>query len=118
MQFRYFCLNTHYRQKLNFTFDALSAAGTAYDRLLALLKAHSDSPTETDAKTLEGFEKDFHAAVNDDLNVPMAIGVLWKMLKLPKSKDVYRLALKNGLRFRTESGTRCRKTGRKIYPTT
>lgn len=94
MQFRYFCLNTHYRQKLNFTFDALSAAGTAYDRLLALLKAHSDSPTETDAKTLEGFEKDFHAAVNDDLNVPMAIGVLWKMLKLPKSKDVYRLALK------------------------
>ena len=94
MQFRYFCLNTHYRQKLNFTFEALSAARTAYDRLLAQLKAHSLSPARTDAETLERFEKDFHDAINDDLNVPMAMGVLWKMLKLPKSIDVFNLALK------------------------
>ncbi len=94
MQFRYFCLNTHYRQKLNFTFEALSAARTAYDRLLVQLKAHSLSPARTDAETLERFEKDFHDAINDDLNVPMAMGVLWKMLKLPKSIDVFNLALK------------------------
>ena len=31
--------------------------------------------------------------INDDLNVPLAIGVLWTMLKLPKSRDVYELAL-------------------------
>lgn len=94
MHFRYFCLNTHYRQKLNFTFEGLGAARTAYDRLLAQLKAHSLSTAPTPPETLEGFEKDFHAAINDDLNVPMAMGVLWKMLKQPKSADIYALALK------------------------
>ena len=92
--FRYFCLNVQYRQKINFTWDAMDAAKTAYNKLCAQLVAHKNSPARTDKAVLDDFEKKFEDAINDDLNVPLAIGVLWTMLKLPKSVDVYNLALK------------------------
>ena len=40
LDFRYFCLNTHYRKKLNFTFEGLDAAKAAYARLLAQVYKH------------------------------------------------------------------------------
>ena len=92
--FRYFCLNVQYRQKINFTWEAMDAAKTAYNKLCAQLLAHKNSPAATDKAVLDDFTKKFEDAINDDLNVPLAIGVLWTMLKLPKSKDVYDLALK------------------------
>ena len=91
--FRYFCLNVQYRQKINFTWDALDAAKTAYNKLCAQLLAHKNSPVKTDKAVLDDFTKKFEDAINDDLNVPLAIGVLWTMLKQPKSKDIYKLAL-------------------------
>ncbi len=94
LNFRYFCLNTHYRQKLNFTFENLAAAKTAYNRLLETLRQHAESTDKTDANTLKAFDDEFSDAVNDDLNVPMALGILWKLIKLPKSSDIYSLVLK------------------------
>ena len=92
--FRYFCLNVQYRQKINFTWDALESAKTAYNKLCAQLVAHKNSPDKTDKAVLDDFTKKFEDAINDDLNVPLAIGVLWTMLKQPKSRDIYNLALK------------------------
>ena len=92
--FRYFCLNVQYRQKINFTWDAMDAAKTAYNKLCSQLVAHKNSSASTDKAVLDDFTKKFEDAINDDLNVPLAIGVLWTMLKLPKSRDVYNLALK------------------------
>ncbi|MCH5151577.1 MAG: cysteine--tRNA ligase [Clostridiales bacterium] len=92
--FRYFCLNVQYRQKINFTWDALAAAKTAYEKLCSQLVAHKNSPVKTDAAILDEYKAKFEEAINDDLNIPLAMGVLWTMLKLPKSKDVYNLALK------------------------
>lgn len=94
LHFRYFCLNTHYRQKLNFTFENLSAAKTAYDRLLETLRQHFESTDKTDENTLKTFDEEFIQAVNDDLNVSLALGIMWKLIKLPKSKDIYNLTLK------------------------
>ena len=92
--FRYFCLNVQYRQKINFTWDALESAKTAYNKLCAQLVAHKNSPAKTDKAVLDDFTKKFEDAINDDLNIPLAIGVLWTMLKQPKSCDIYNLALK------------------------
>lgn len=94
LDFRYFCLNTHYRKKLNFTFEGLDAAKSAYARLLSLLFKHKSSNVATDKDLLESYEKDFEEAIDDDLNIPLALGVLWKMIKENKSKDIYELALK------------------------
>ena len=92
--FRYFCLNVQYRQKINFTWEAMDAAKTAYNKLCAQLVAHKNSAVKTDKAVLDDFTQKFEEAINDDLNIPLAIGVLWTMLKQPKSRDVYNLALK------------------------
>ena len=93
MHFRYFCLNAHYRKKLNFTFEGLDAAKVSYERLGSLILKHKASPDTTDAKTLEKYRAEFEENISDDLNVPGALGVLWTMLKEPFSKDIYSLAL-------------------------
>lgn len=91
--FRYFCLNVQYRQKINFTWEAMDAAKAAYNKLCAQLVSHKNSPARTEKSILDDFHNKFEEAINDDLNIPLAIGVLWTMLKLPKSCDVYKLAL-------------------------
>lgn len=91
--FRYFNLNVQYRQKINFTWEAMEGAKTAYGKLCNLLVAHKNSPEKTDKAILDEYKQKFEDAVNDDLNLPLAVGVLWTMLKLPKSVDVYNLAL-------------------------
>lgn len=91
--FRMFCLNAHYRKKLNFTFEGMTAAKVSYNKLLASLYQHKMSQEKTDEAVLEKYKKDFNDAINDDLNIPLALGVLWTMIKEKKSKDIYNLAL-------------------------
>ena len=93
MVFRFFCLNAHYRKKLNFTFDTMDAAKVSYERLCASLIKHKNSTAKTSEEVLSSYKKSFSDAVFDDLNVPQALGVLFTMLKEPASKDIYDLAL-------------------------
>lgn len=93
MELRYLYLNVQYRQKLNFTWAAMDSAKSAYNNLCAQLLAHKNSDAATDKAVLAEYQQKFEDAITDDLNVPLALGVLWTMLKLPKSKDVYNLAL-------------------------
>lgn len=98
MDFRYFALQTHYRKRLNFTFDALSSAKSGYDRLHALVQSNKDvkAPlTAEDIFKLSSFMDKFSSAINDDLNTPEALAVMWEMLKsMPKCEDVYHYALR------------------------
>ncbi len=91
--FRYFCLNAHYRKKLNFTFEGLDAAKVSYERLCGLLSSHSRGLALVNPVDLAAYKADFERAVNDDVNIPMALGTLWKMVKEPLCSDVYALAL-------------------------
>ena len=93
MVFRFFCLNAHYRKKLNFTFDTMDAAKISYERLCVSLLKHKNSTAKTDNAVIENYKKQFEEAVFDDLNVPQALGVLFTMLKEPSSIDIYNLAL-------------------------
>jgi cysteinyl-tRNA synthetase len=94
MVFRYFCLNAHYRKKLNFTFEALEGAKTGYERLVQALLKHKNGTEKADQGKLAEYEKQFKEEISDDLNVPAGLGVLWTMLKNPASKDIYNMALK------------------------
>ena len=94
LDFRFFCLNAHYRKKLNFTFEGLTSAKTSRERIYASLYQHKTSNATTAKEVLDKYEKDFLEAINDDLNIPLALGILFNLLKEPKSKDVYNLALK------------------------
>ncbi len=93
MELRYLYLNVQYRQKLNFTWDIMDSAKSAYGKLCAQLLAHKNSPQHTEQTVLDGYKQKFEQAITDDLNVPLALGVLWTMVKEPKSADIYKLAL-------------------------
>lgn len=73
---RYLYLQTHYRKELNFTFPSLDAAENALKNLLSDIAMWDES-----AGSLPGYEKKFLEAINDDLNMPQALAVMWEMVK-------------------------------------
>jgi cysteinyl-tRNA synthetase len=93
--FRYFCMNAHYRSKLNFTWDSMQAAQVSYDRLLEGALAHKNSEADVDEEVVNSFIRDFEEAVNDDLNIPKALGVVWNVVRYgTKSSKLFKLLLK------------------------
>ena len=93
LDFRYFCLNTHYRKKLNFTFEGLDAAKAAYARLLAQVYKHKTAKASGDTALAKKHLEQFRQAIDDDLNVPLALGILWTMMKETPAKELYTAAL-------------------------
>ena len=82
MDYRYFAINSHYRNYLNFTWEALESAKAGYRSLRkktdGLIKAAQKEIESSQAK--EWYDK-FKQAIGDDLNVPAALGILNSMLK-------------------------------------
>ncbi len=94
LDYRYFCLLTHYRKPLTFTWEAIEAAATARKRLtqrVAQLKESAQPAGLPSAERLE-FQKQFAAAVYDDCNTSQALGVVHELLKSDLS-DGEKLAL-------------------------
>ena len=76
---RYFYFSGHYRSPLNFTWDGLEAAQKTLGRLKNLVAQGLSE--DLDAATVDQTYKDrFIAAVNDDLNMPVALAVLHELL--------------------------------------
>jgi len=84
---RYLYLQTHYRQEMNFTFDALDAAQNAYKKLVLDISRFEEPSESTGervrAGVFEDFEKRFLDALNDDLNTSQALAILWEVMKSP-----------------------------------
>jgi len=95
LAFRYMCLNAHYRNKLNFTWDVMQASQVSYDRFIEGALQHKEGTAVIPKDVLTSFLTEFEEAINDDLNIPKALGVAWNMVRYPeKSKDIYELLLK------------------------
>ncbi|MGI6623116.1 MAG: cysteine--tRNA ligase [Acetivibrionales bacterium] len=100
LAFRYMCLNAHYRNKLNFTWDVMQASQVSYDRFIEGALQHKEGTAEVSKDVLDSFTADFEDAINDDLNIPKALGIAWSMVRYPgKSKDIYNLLLKTDTIF-------------------
>ena len=76
LSFRYLTMMTHYKQKMNFTFDALFAAKTSLTRLKEDI-ANWDEPKIGCAE----YEQRFLNAINNDLNMPEALSVVSELVK-------------------------------------
>jgi len=76
LAWRMFCLNAHYRAKLNFTWDGLDGAATSLERLRNTVFDWG-APGEVDGE----FQQKFLETVNDDLNMPRAIALTWELVK-------------------------------------
>ena len=92
--YRYFLLNAHYSKKQNFTFDAMEASKISLNRLYELVNSNKDKTEPINLEELNIFKTNFMEAINDNLNIPLAISILWDMLKnMPKNHEVYKTAL-------------------------
>ena len=81
LAYRYFCLTAHYRKGLNFNLNNLKAAQNSYERLKALI-----SKIKKDNKVNKKYLREFKDAINDDLNMPKALQILWNLVRDKKAE--------------------------------
>jgi len=82
LSFRYLCLLTHYRKPLNFSFQSLLAAQNALLEIYQKLSEIKTKKREFKIKDFRNFQKKFLEIINDDLNIPKAIGFMQNLLNL------------------------------------
>lgn len=93
--YKMFCHSSHYRNKLNFTFESALAAEVSLRRLYELYIKHNNGENNVDSDILENYEEEFLRAINDDLNMSAALSVVWKAAKNNNySKKIAELLLK------------------------
>ena len=79
LDYRYFCLNTHYRKQLMFSDESLEGAKKSLSNLkekISLIKSQDEK-----GKSSDEYVKKFNEAINDDLNVTKALGIVWDCLR-------------------------------------
>lgn len=90
--YKLFCYSIQYRKKLNFTWEGMDSAKISLDRLRDAYQKHLNGTDEIDESILEQYKNNFNEAINDDLNMPVAMSVVWEVAKRPeKSKKVSQL---------------------------
>lgn len=78
--YRFFCLQSHYRKPLLFTFDVLDNAKTAYEKLIKRIDS-LDTQGEMQQDAIKKYQDDFSEAMGNDLNTSQALTVLYDVLK-------------------------------------
>lgn len=85
LDYRYLCLGTHYRKRLLFSWEILGQAKTALSRLRENIKqikseiSNDNIPENIDLEN--ELKNNFNEAINDDLNMPQALAVLWGVIR-------------------------------------
>lgn len=94
LAYKMMCFTSHYRNKLNFTWEALESSQNALNRLREGYQKHSEGNKVIDEGIIENYKNRFLEAINDDLNMPVAMSVVWDVVKNPeKSKQLANLLL-------------------------
>ena len=90
LAFKLFCYTAHYRTKLNFTFDGVISSQKALNRLReGIIKHKKNGNDNIDDETLNKYKERFIDAINDDLNIPVAMSVVWELARYElKSKKI------------------------------
>lgn len=95
LAYKLFCFSSHYRNKINFTWEGIESANKALSKLREGYNRHLNGDNDIEDEVIEKYEQKFHEAINDDLNMPIAMSVVWDAVKNPnKSKKIAELLLK------------------------
>ena len=91
--YRYFCMQSHYRKNLVFSWENLDNAKKGYDKLIARVASlKANSSDEVDAEAFAEGKKRFTEALDNDLNTSLAVTALYDVFKLG-TNDLTKLAL-------------------------
>lgn len=82
LTYRYLTLLTHYRQKINFNWHSLEQAQNALLKLF-----NSLYPYQKKGKIIAKYKQSFLEALNDDLNTPKSLAVMWDLIKSKQPLD-------------------------------
>ena len=89
--YRLFCLQSHYRRNLVFSWENLDNAAQTYEKLIARIAALHPEDGAVDAEAFEALKERFLGALNADLNTSLAVTAVYDVLKA-KTNDATKLA--------------------------
>lgn len=92
LSYRYFCLNSHYRSQLVFSYEALDGAQNAYFKLKNRIKNLDRTPNLKEGK-IDFYLEQFKEAVSNDLNTASMLTILYDVLKDSELTDFTKLYL-------------------------
>ena len=92
MVYRFFCLQSHYRKSLVFSWENMENAKVAYNKLIARIAALKEDG-EVDAAALAELKAGFVKALDNDLNTSLAVTAVYDVLKAKTNDATKRAAL-------------------------
>ena len=82
LAYRYFCLGSHYRKQLVFTYEALDQATIAYNKLLNKIKTIKDNASgDLNTDLIDVYKSKFRESLENDLNTSSALTLLYDVIK-------------------------------------
>ena len=94
LAYRFFCLGSHYRRSLVFSYENLDNAVVSYNKLIARIASLKVTDgEEIDAEALNALKAKFKEALDNDLNTSLAVTALYNVLKSPANTATKRAAI-------------------------
>lgn len=87
--YRMFNFSSHYKKPINFTFEAMDSAKVALSRLRDGYNKNVVGTDEVSKEVIKEFEDRFLEAINDDLNMPQAMSVIWDVIRYEKKSPKF-----------------------------
>lgn len=81
LAYRFFCLGSHYRNQLVFSYESLDTASLSYEKLLNRIKSIKQDDSIIMEKEFSLYQKRFKESLEDDLNTANALTILFEVIK-------------------------------------
>lgn len=82
IDYRYMCLSAHYKQQLSFSFEALDTAKNALNSIKnKIIELEEQKEGDLLTEKINHYNDEFLESINEDLNMPKALAVLWRVIK-------------------------------------
>ncbi len=90
LDFKMLMFTSTYRNQINFTWESLDSSKIALQRLREGYLKEIDGIDDVSKEEIKEYEKRFLEAINDDLNMPIAMSVVWDVIKNSKKSRAFR----------------------------
>ena len=81
LAYRYLCLTSHYRSKLNFSDEAMDFAQNSLDKLYEKTAEFKNDSAPVRAEEIKKYQDQFLNNLNNDLDMPAILALMWELIK-------------------------------------
>ncbi len=89
LAYKLFCFTAHYRTSLNFTFEGALSSQKTLNRLREGYLKHTQGNESIENSIIEEYKTRFLETINDDLNMPAAMGIVWEVVRNEKKSKQF-----------------------------